>query len=56
MLKYYGALSPKVSVNITEYGAIGQYISGTFSGNLRTQATPTPTVPVSGSFRIKRTQ
>jgi hypothetical protein len=42
-------------VTVTEYGAVGQYIAGTFSGNLLQSGT-TNTKTISGSFRIKRTQ
>ncbi len=44
-----------VTVTVTEYGAVGQYIAGTFTGNLLQSGT-TNTKPISGSFRIKRTQ
>jgi len=44
-----------VTVTITEYGSVGQYIAGTFSGNVLASGT-TVTKPISGSFRIKRTQ
>jgi protocatechuate 3,4-dioxygenase beta subunit len=44
-----------VNATITEYGNVGQYIAGTFTGNLLKSGT-TITKPISGSFRIKRTQ
>jgi hypothetical protein len=43
------------TVTITEYGAVGQYIAGTFSGNVTTSIT-SPLTAIAGSFRIKRTQ
>ena len=45
--------SASVSVTITEYGNTGQYIAGTFTGNLLISGT-TNTKPITGSFRIKR--
>lgn len=42
-----------VTVNITEYGAIGEYVSGNFSGILRDLIT-NDLYDVSCSFRIKR--
>lgn len=44
-----------VSAQITEYGNVGGYIAGTFSGNLKA-ANSSATKLVSGSFRIKRVQ
>jgi len=44
-----------VTATITENGAVGQYVAGTFTGNLLQSGT-TITKPISGSFRIKRIQ
>ena len=43
-----------ISVNITEYGAIGQFISGNFTGTLTTQSTPSTNHTVTCSFRVRR--
>lgn len=42
-----------VKVNITEYGAIGQYIAGNFSGNFTQPPSNTP-YTISCDFRVKR--
>jgi len=48
--------STPIAVNITEYGAIGQFIAGNFSGSL-IGALPTSTIyNVTGSFRVRRSQ
>jgi hypothetical protein len=44
--------SQKFTVNITKYGAVGEYIEGTFSGNLLRNLNPTPTR--NGYFKVKR--
>jgi hypothetical protein len=45
-----------INVNITEYGNIGEFISGNYSGAM-TGAAPTNTLyTISGSFRIRRSQ
>ncbi len=44
-----------VASTITEYGNIGQFIAGTFTGNLLQSGT-TITKPITGSFRFRRTQ
>jgi hypothetical protein len=41
-----------VIATITEYGATGQFIAGTFTGAVSKDSTTT-TTPISGSFRIK---
>ena len=43
-----------VNVSITEYGAVGEYIAGNFSGNFLQLPSNTPYV-ITCSFRIKRT-
>jgi len=43
-----------IYVHITEYGAIGQYVSGNFSGTIF-DAHNSKNYTLSGSFRIKRT-
>lgn len=42
------------NVNITEYGAVGQFIAGNFTGAVTSVAPPAATHTVSGSFRIRR--
>jgi hypothetical protein len=45
-----------ISVNITEYGAVGEFIAGNFSGSI-TGPSPTFTVyNINGSFRVRRSQ
>ncbi len=44
-----------INVNITEYGAIGEFIAGNFNGVV-TYAGTTNTAPISCSFRVRRTQ
>ena len=46
--------NPPVNVSITEYGTIGQYMAGNFSGNFLQPPTNTP-YAITCSFRIKRT-
>lgn len=43
-----------ILVHITEYGNIGQYISGNFSGTLKGFTNPANTYNVSCNFRVKR--
>ncbi|HMJ48512.1 MAG TPA: carboxypeptidase-like regulatory domain-containing protein [Ferruginibacter sp.] len=47
------ALNP-IPVNITEFGNIGQYVSGNFSGVMRSMFTPTTTYTITCNFRTKR--
>jgi hypothetical protein len=50
------AFTTPIAVNITEYGAVGQFISGNYSGAF-VGALPTSTIyNVTGSFRVRRTQ
>lgn len=44
--------SQKFTVNVTKYGAVGDYIEGTFTGNLLRNLNPTPTR--NGYFKVKR--
>jgi hypothetical protein len=44
-----------ILVNITEYGAVGQYISGNFNGTLLGVQPPNNSYNVNCSFRVKRT-
>ena len=46
--------NPPVNVSITEYGAIGQYMAGNFSGNFLQPPLNTPYI-ITCNFRIKRT-
>ena len=49
-------ITSPIPVNITEYGIVGEYISGNYSGTIFGGApTNTPYV-ISGSFRVRRTQ
>jgi hypothetical protein len=43
-----------ISVNITEYGNIGQFISGNFTGNVTGTAPPNSTYPITCNFRVRR--
>ncbi len=45
-----------VFVQITEYGSIGQFVSGNFSGNIRDVNPPNQIHQVTGNFRVRRTQ
>lgn len=44
-----------VDVSFSEYGPIGGYVSGTFSGQVRTYTDSANWYPTSGTFRVKRT-
>jgi len=43
-----------ISVNITEYGNIGQFISGSFTGNVTGTAPPNSTYAITCNFRVRR--
>lgn len=43
-----------IAVNVTEYGAIGQYIAGTFTGTLRGKAPANIQYNVTLNFRVER--
>jgi hypothetical protein len=43
-----------IAVNITEYGNIGQFISGNFSGTVTDTAPPNSTYTITCNFRVKR--
>jgi protocatechuate 3,4-dioxygenase beta subunit len=43
-----------VPFTITEFGAVGQYISGTFSGSVRDSLSANQAIITNGTFRIKR--
>lgn len=43
-----------ISVNITEYGSIGQYISGNFSGTVTGTAAPNNNYSITCNFRVRR--
>lgn len=50
----YGTFPAPILINITEYGNVGDYISGNFSGQM-IGAPPTNTAyNVTGSFKVKR--
>lgn len=44
-----------ISVTITQYGNVGQFITGTFSGNVFINGTGSPQ-PTTGSFKVRRTR
>ena len=44
-----------INLNVTQYGNIGQFITGTFSGNVSLINGGSP-VPVAGSFKVRRTK
>lgn len=44
-----------ISVSITEYGAVGQFVSGTFSGLLIGSGAGNPPYNITCNFRIRRT-
>lgn len=50
--KYYVPTTTPVQVVVTAYGAAGQFIEGTYSGNVKDSVTAV-VFPVSGSFRVK---
>jgi hypothetical protein len=43
-----------IGVNITEYGNVGQYIAGNFSGTVIGAAAPNTSYAITCSFRVKR--
>lgn len=45
-----------VMVQITEFGSIGQYVSGNFSGNIQYVNPPNTVYHIDFSFRVRRTQ
>ncbi len=47
--------TPPILVNITEYGAVGEYVSGNFNGTLTSTLPPNNLYTVNCNFRIKRT-
>lgn len=49
-------LTTPILVNITEYGAIGEYIAGNFSGTIFGSAPANTPYVITGSFRVRRTQ
>lgn len=50
------SITTPIMVNITEYGAIGAYISGNFSGVFTGAAPANTPYTITGSFRVRRTQ
>ncbi|MDB5192734.1 MAG: carboxypeptidase regulatory-like protein [Segetibacter sp.] len=51
----FGNLAPgSATATITEYGAAGGFIAGSFNGNVRDSSTANTVVPVQGTFRVKR--
>jgi hypothetical protein len=43
-----------MNVQVTEYGTVGEFIAGNFSGNVHDSANTTIVVPVTCNFRVKR--
>jgi hypothetical protein len=52
---YSTTINAPISVNITEYGNIGQFISGNFSGSVTSTTPPNTTYTITCNFRTKRT-
>ncbi|HMG84016.1 MAG TPA: hypothetical protein VK559_13335 [Ferruginibacter sp.] len=50
---FYGTPTSPLYVKITEYGAVGQYVSGNFAGTIY-DSYNSKNYKLSGSFRIKR--
>lgn len=50
--KYYVSTAVPLQVRVTTYGPAGQYVIGTYSGNVK-DSTTSAIIPVSGEFRIK---
>lgn len=48
------SITTPISVNITEYGIVGEYISGNFSGTLTGSAPTNTPYAVTGAFRVRR--
>ncbi|RYY90785.1 MAG: carboxypeptidase regulatory-like domain-containing protein [Chitinophagaceae bacterium] len=48
-------LMNSISANITSYGAAGSFIEGTFNGQVRDSANPTVALPITGTFKVRRT-
>jgi hypothetical protein len=51
--KYYVTTSTAPQMNIATFGAVGQYVTGSYSGTVK-DSTSTATFPISGNFKIKR--
>ena len=51
---YYSNTTNNVYINVSEYGTVGQYVAGTFSGTLADSLSPIQGSSISGSFRVKR--
>jgi hypothetical protein len=51
---FYNNTTNNVYINLNEYGNVGQYIGGTFTGTLADSLNPIQGSSISGSFRIKR--
>lgn len=50
----YGTFPSPIMINITEYGNVGAYISGNFSGQMIGAPATNTVFNVSGSFKVKR--
>ena len=50
--RYYVPTASPIQINVTNYGASGQYVTGNYSGSVK-DSTTSATMPVSGEFRIK---
>ena len=51
--KYYVSTSNAPQINIATFGAVGDYITGSYTGTLK-DSTSTATYPISGVFKVKR--
>ncbi len=51
---YSNNTTNNVYINVSEYGTVGQYVAGTFSGTLADSLSPIQGSSISGSFRVKR--
>jgi hypothetical protein len=50
------SITTTIPVNITEYGIVGEYIAGNFSGTLTGAAPANTPYVITGSFRVRRRQ
>lgn len=50
--KYYVPTSTPLQVSVTTYGPTGQYVIGTYSGQVK-DSSSSAIIPVAGEFRIK---
>ncbi len=53
---YFNSFGYSSTINITEFGAVGQFVAGTVTGNVVDSSSGTTQYPVNCSFRVRRTQ